>query len=92
MPGSSADVGSPGGFVRPTAGILPRDFRRSEYGTVIPLSSMPNPLHCILEAVRWRGLERAPGPDSASDSDTRHGMRASVEHDASSEVRHDRPR
>ena len=91
MLGSNTDVGSPGGFVRPTAGILPRDFRRSEYGTIIPPSSMPSSIQWILEAVRWRELERAPGPDTASDSKALHGMRTSVEHDASSEVLHDRP-
>ncbi len=50
MPGSNADVGIPGGLVRPISGTLPRGFRRSVHGTVISPSSMPSLLHGILRS------------------------------------------
>ena len=92
MPGTNADVWSPGGLVRPTARFLPGYFRRSEYGTVIPPSIVPRRPDCVFDSDLWRGLEQTARPDTASDLNAWHGMRASVEHDASSEVWHDRPR
>ena len=87
MPGSNADVRSPGGFVRATAEILPGDVTQSEHGKDIAPFIVPLRVHCILEAALWRGSEEAPGPDTARGSNDRQGMRAPFEPDASPEVR-----
>ena len=87
MPGSIADVRSPGGLVRPVAGIPPGDFGRSEYGTVIPASIVRRRPACVLEAAPRRGLEQVPGPDTRRGSNVWHGMHAPFEPDAYPEVR-----
>ena len=87
MPRSNADFASSGGLVRPVAGVPPGDFRRSEYGTVIPPTIVSPRPDYVLEAAPRRGLKQAPGPDIARGSNSWQGMRAPVEHDASSEVR-----
>ena len=57
MPGSNTDVGIPGGLVRPTAEILPRNSRQTEYGTVIPPSIGRRRPDCVFEAAK--GLTEA---------------------------------
>ena len=86
MPGMNADVRSPGGLVQKTAGIVPGDFRRSDYGTVIPPSIVPRSPDCTFVSARWNGLEQAAEPN-AIDSNIRQAMRAHVEPDASPEIR-----
>ena len=92
MPGSNADVRSPCGFVRAAAEILPGDVTQSEHGTAVPPSMVPCRVDRILEAAQWRGLEEAPGPDTARGSNAWQGMRAPFEPDATRRSGDDRSR
>ena len=87
MPGSNADVRSPGGFVRPIAEIPPGAVTQSEYGKDIAPFVVPRRFHRILEAAPWRRSDEASGPDIARGSNVRHGMRAPFEPHASPAVR-----
>ena len=61
----NADVRSSGGLVQKTARIVPGDFRRSDYDTVIPPSIVPRSPDCTFVSARWNGLEQAAEPDAS---------------------------